>query len=100
VKNPQNGDPGEVILPGGEVDEDAPGGPRAGNGSSAPADETAQQGLRGKRVASAWHGAGWPVAHTGEAIANTTAMRCAVQTVFHDDAKPSRVVLPLRRDPD
>lgn len=33
--------------------------------------------------------------HTGEPVATAVAMRSAVQTVFHDAERPSRIVLPV-----
>jgi putative CocE/NonD family hydrolase len=36
-----------------------------------------------------------PNPHTGEPIATAVAMRCALQTVFHDDDRPSTLTLPV-----
>jgi putative CocE/NonD family hydrolase len=36
-----------------------------------------------------------PNPHTGEPVATAVQMRCALQTVFHDEERPSRLILPL-----
>lgn len=36
-----------------------------------------------------------PNPHTGEPVATAVAMRAAVQTVFHDATRPSRLILPV-----
>jgi putative CocE/NonD family hydrolase len=38
-----------------------------------------------------------PNPHTGEPIATAVEMRCARQTVFHDEARPSKLTLPVLR---
>jgi putative CocE/NonD family hydrolase len=38
-----------------------------------------------------------PNPHTGEPIATAVEMRCALQTVFHDEARPSKLTLPVLR---
>ena len=38
---------------------------------------------------------GDPNPHTGAPVATALEMRTAVQTVFHDGARPSRLVLPV-----
>jgi hypothetical protein len=41
-----------------------------------------------------------PNPHTGEPVATALVMRTALQTVFHDAARPSRLVLPVLRATD
>jgi predicted acyl esterase len=36
-----------------------------------------------------------PNPHSGEPVATAVAMRRAAQTVFHDVARPSRLILPV-----
>jgi putative CocE/NonD family hydrolase len=36
-----------------------------------------------------------PNPHTGEPIATAVTMRCALQTVYHDEDRPSRLTLPV-----
>lgn len=54
---------------------------------------------RGSRLRLLVSGSNFPWAdpnpHTGEPIATAVTMRSAVQTVFHDSARPSRLILPV-----
>jgi putative CocE/NonD family hydrolase len=53
----------------------------------------------GSRLRLLVSGSNFPLAdpnpHTGEPVASAVAMRSALQTVFHDAARPSKLVLPV-----